>query len=270
MQAQMQDKVVLVTGGARGIGRAISEAFLRAGAKVMIGDLGTKASDWTYELSDADALQRSAQEQAAMGQVKATELDVTDSSSCAAAVAATLAAFGRLDVLINNAGVVQSGPIAEFAERDWDRIFAVNTKGIYLMVRAALPALRRSNDAAIVNTASIAGKQGYRNMVAYCGSKFAAIGITQALAAELAPDNIRVNAICPGVVGTAMWLEHLMPMNTLDQNAKTAEFERAMHEMIPLGRPQTPQDMGAAAVFLASAPNITGVSLSVAGGYEMS
>ena len=265
----MQGKVVLVTGGARGIGRAISEAFLRAGAKVMIGDLGAKAGDWTYDLSGADALKRSAQEQAAVGEVKATELDVTDAASCEAAVAATLAAFGGIDVLINNAGVVQSGPISEFSERDWDRVFAVNSKGIFLMVRAALPALRRSKQAAIVNTASIAGKQGYRNMVAYCGSKFAAIGITQSLAAELAPDNIRVNAICPGVVGTAMWLEHLMPMNTLDQATKNAEFEKAMKEMIPLGRPQTAQDMGAAAVFLASAPNITGVSLSVAGGYEM-
>jgi meso-butanediol dehydrogenase/(S,S)-butanediol dehydrogenase/diacetyl reductase len=265
----MQGKVVLVTGGARGIGRAISEAFLRAGAKVMIGDLGARAGDWTYDLSGADALKRSAQEQAAVGEVKATELDVTDAASCEAAVAATVAAFGGLDVLINNAGIVQSGPISEFSERDWDRVFAVNSKGIFLMVRAALPALRRSNGAAIVNTASIAGKQGYRNMAAYCGSKFAAIGITQSLAAELAPDNIRVNAICPGVVGTAMWLEHLMPMNTLDQAQKNAQFEQAMKDMIPLGRPQTAQDMGDAAVFLASAPNITGVSLSVAGGYEM-
>jgi len=265
----MQGRVVLVTGGARGIGRGISEAFLRAGAKVMIGDLGAKAGDWNYDLAGADVLQRSAAEQAKVGEVQATELDVTDAASCAAAVAATVAAYGSLDVLINNAGVVQSGPIGEFSEGDWDRIFAVNTKGIFLMSRAALPALKRSGNAAIINTASIAGKQGYRNMVAYCGSKFAAIGITQALAAELAPDNIRVNAICPGMVGTSMWLEHLMPMNTLDPAAKAAEFERLMKERIPLGRPQTAQDMAAAALFLASAPNITGVSLSVAGGYEM-
>lgn len=265
----MKGKVVLVTGGARGIGRGISEAFLRAGAKVMIGDLGDAGPDWTYELVDAQALRRSASEQAGLGDVRATELDVTDAKSCAAAVAATEAAFGGLDVLVNNAGVVQSGPIGDFAERDWDRIFAVNAKGIFLMVRAALPALRRSRDASIVNTASIAGKQGYRNMVAYCGSKFAAIGITQALAAELARDNIRVNAICPGMVGTAMWLEHLLPSNNLDPAQKTAQFDEAMRAMIPLGRPQTVQDMGAAAVFLAGSANITGVSLSVAGGYEM-
>jgi meso-butanediol dehydrogenase/(S,S)-butanediol dehydrogenase/diacetyl reductase len=260
---------VLVTGGARGIGRAISEAFLRAGAKVMIGDLGSKAGDWSYDLSGAEALAKSAEEQRTLGEVRSAELDVTDRNSCAAAVAATVSAFGGLDVLVNNAGVVQSGPISEFSEHDWDRTFAVNAKGIYLMVQAALPELKRSRNAAIVNTASIAGKRGYRNMVAYCGSKFAAIGITQALAAELAPDNIRVNAICPGMVGTAMWLEHLLPSNSVDPKEKNAEFEKAIGQMIPLGRVQTGEDMGQAAVFLASQPNITGVSLSVAGGYEV-
>ncbi len=272
----MQGRVVLITGGARGIGRGMAEAFLQAGARVMIADLGglagggaAGAGDWAYDLSGADALASAVAAQSAVGEIRATELDVTDPSSCEAAIASTLAAFGRLDVLVNNAGVVQSGPIAQFAETDWDRIFAVNTKGIYLMTRAALPALRQSTSAAIINTASIAGKKGYPNMVAYCGSKFAAIGITQALAAELAPDNIRVNAICPGMVGTAMWLEHLLPSNTADPREKAAEFEQAMHATIPLGRPQTAQDMGQAAVFLASAPNITGVSLSVAGGFEM-
>lgn len=262
----MNNRVVLVTGGARGIGLGIAEAFAGAGARVMLADLGARSGDWSYRLSGASDLERAVGGADAM---RAVELDVTDAASCEAAVAATVDAFGGLDVLVNNAGVVESGPIGEFAEADWDRIFAVNAKGLFLMTRAALPALRRSADAAVVNVASIAGKRGYPNMTAYCGSKFAAIGITQSLAAELAPDHIRVNAICPGMVGTAMWLEHLLPSNTVDPREKTAEFEQAMHERIPLGRPQTAADMGQAALYLAGAANVTGVSLSVAGGFEM-
>ena len=265
----MRGRVVLVTGGARGIGRGIAEAFLKAGARVMIADLGSAGTDWTYELAGSAELARSVVEQTELGDVQATELDVTVKASCAAAVANTIEAFGALDVLVNNAGVVQSGPTAGFSEADWDRIFAVNCKGIFLMTQAAIPALERSNHAAIVNTASIAGKKGYQRMAAYCGSKFAAIGITQSLAAELAPMGITVNAICPGMVGTAMWLEHLMPANTADPQDKDAEFTAAMQRTIPLRRPQTVQDMGQAAVYLASAANVTGVSLNVAGGYEM-
>jgi meso-butanediol dehydrogenase/(S,S)-butanediol dehydrogenase/diacetyl reductase len=269
----MKDRVVLVTGGARGIGRGIAEAFVRRGARVMIGDLGDAGTAaeaaWSYKLSSSRELDAAVGELKDAGDVRATILDVTDPASCEAAVAVTVDAFGRLDVLVNNAGIVGSGPIEAFEVAEWDRIFAVNTRGIFLMTRAALPALRRSDRAAVINTASIAGKKGYPNMAAYCGSKFAAIGITQSLAAELAKDGIRVNAICPGMVGTAMWLEHLMPSNVLEQDAKTAQFEAAMAKTIPLGRPQTAQDMGEAAVFLAEAPNVTGVSLSVAGGFEM-
>jgi meso-butanediol dehydrogenase / (S,S)-butanediol dehydrogenase / diacetyl reductase len=277
----MDGRVVLVTGGARGIGLGIAEAFLAAGARVMIAalgayadsgayaDPGARAGAWSYDLADRDALQQAASARAGAGEIRATELDVTVAASCEAAVQATLDAYGALDVLVNNAGIVQSGPIENFSEADWDRIFAVNVKGIFLMTRAALPALLRSANAAVINTASIAGKKGYPNMAAYCGSKFAVIGITQSLAAELASDNVRVNAICPGMVGTAMWLEHLLPSNTTDLARKQADFEQAMHDTIPLGRPQTVADMGQAAVFLATAPNITGISLSVAGGFEM-
>jgi len=137
------------------------------------------------------------------------------------------------------------------------------------MSQAALPFLSQSESASIVNTASIAGKKGYPNMSAYCGSKFAAIGITQSLAAELAPKNIRVNAICPGMVGTAMWLDHLLPSNATSSAQREEEFTASMQETIPLGRPQTAQDMGEAVLYLVTAPNVSGVALSVAGGFEM-
>ncbi len=103
-------------------------------------------------------------------------------------------------------------------------------------------------------------------MAAYCGSKFAAVGITQALCKELAPYNITVNALCPGIVGTAMWLEHLIPSNTTDEEEKHRNFEDAVNGIIPLGRPQTVDDMGQAALYLATARNVSGVALSVAGG----
>ena len=261
-------RTILVTGGARGIGRGIAHAFLANGDRVMIADL-PDGGEWNYDLASAEERKQTLAEAKVLGEVAATDLDVTVKASCEAAVQETLSRFGGLDVLVNNAGVLQSGPIGEFSERDWERVFAVNAKGVFLMTQAALPALKASSDAAIVNTASIAGKQGFRNLVAYCGSKFAVVGITQALATELAPDGIRVNALCPGMVGTAMWLEHLMPANTTDAAEQEQQFEDAMASMIPLGRPQTVEDMGQAAVYLAGAVNVTGVSLSVAGGYEM-
>lgn len=267
-------KTVLITGGARGIGRGMAAAFLGAGANVMVADLAAtgpqdSAQQWNYELSSNQELQTTVDELSSLGNIKATAVNVTDAQSCASAVQATVNAFGSLEILVNNAGVVQSGPLAEFSEADWDRTFAVNSKGIFLMSQAALAHLRDNAPASIINTASIAGKKGYPNMTAYCGSKFAAIGITQSLATELAPDGIRVNAICPGMVGTAMWLEHLLPPNRGANVSADQQFEDMMKETIPMGRPQTAEDMGAAAVYLASAPNVTGVALNVAGGFEM-
>ena len=264
----MSNPVVLITGGARGIGAGIAKSFLNAGYSTMVADIGVNAdlNDWTYELatkSDIDALKKDSPD------LKACSVDVTNFKSCEEAVNETIGYFGQLDVLINNAGIVNSGPIESFDEEAWDKIFEVNTKGIFLMTKAALSELRKSKSPSVINTASIAGKKGYANMSAYCGSKFAAIGITQSLANELAPDGIRVNAICPGMVGTAMWLEHLLPTNATDHPQKTREFEEMMQERIPLGRPQTSEDMGQAALYLASANNVTGISLSVSGGFEV-
>ncbi len=270
MSLSIDKRVVLVTGGARGIGAGIVTALAKAGARIMVADIGVAGNnqdDWRYSLASEDDLAQLL-DQPGM-QIQATHVDVTQADSCAAAVKATLDAYGQLDILINNAGVVDSGPIETFAAETWDKIFAVNTKGLFLMTQAALPALKQSDQACVVNTASIAGKKGYPNMSAYCGSKFAAVGITQSLAAELAPDNIRVNALCPGMVGTAMWLEHLLPTNATTDAQKTEEFTAAMAQTIPLGRPQTTQDMGEAVHYLVTAENVSGVALNVAGGFEM-
>ena len=225
-------RTILITGGARGIGKGIAKAFLEAGDQVMIGDLGTQAA-WNYDLASKSTLQEAISELEVFGTVNYVQLDVTDSNSCINAVSQTVKAFGNLDVLVNNAGVVGSGNVDVFKEQEWDRIFDVNVKGIFLMTRAALSDLRKSDNAAIVNTASIAGKKGSPGMSAYCASKFAAIGLTQSFAQEFASDGIRVNALCPGIVGTAMWLDHLMA------NEGEAAFQARMKALIPLGRPQT-------------------------------
>ena len=277
MKLSLSGRVALVTGGARGIGAGIVRALAGEGMRVMVADIGVSETgggtgardagrDWSYLMASDTDLEATL---ASGSDLAAVHVDVTDPASCAAAVAATVEEFGQLDILVNNAGVVDSGPIEDFNPEVWDRIFAVNAKGIFLMSQAALPYLRASDQACIVNTASIAGKKGYGNMSAYCGSKFAAIGITQSLATELAPEHIRVNVICPGMVGTAMWLEHLLPANTTDEAEKVEVFEARMAETIPLGRHQTTDDMGEAVVYLATAGNVTGVSLSVDGGFDM-
>lgn len=261
-------RVALITGGARGIGKGIAQSMLEAGAKVMIADLGKQTGQWSYPLADDDELQKTVKALSVYGEIQATSVDVTDSHSCHQAVATTLKVFGQLDILANNAGVIDSGSIADFSESAWEQIFAVNVKGVFLMTKAALGALRQSKNASILNTASIAGKKGHPNLAAYCGSKFAVIGITQSFALELGAENIRVNALCPGMVGTAMW-DHLMPSNATDGAQRAEELEAALSEQMPLGRSQTTTDMGEAAVYLVSAPNVTGISLVVAGGFEM-
>ncbi len=267
----MTAPVALVTGAARGIGLAMAQTLLKAGYRVMAADLPGD-QNWNYDLGHAKGLDQKLSSVATGAgnepSVAVCALDVTQTHSCTNAVAQTIETFGQLNLLVNNAGVVDSGPIRTFSEAAWDRIFAVNSKGIFLMSQAAIPHLKTAENPSIVNTASIAGKKGVSNMAAYCGSKFAAIGITQSLASELAPEGIRVNAICPGIVGTAMWLEHLMPKANAASEVAVA-FEDRSAELIPLGRPQTGDDMAEAVLYLARAENVTGIALTVAGGMEM-
>ena len=273
----IKGKSVIVTGAARGIGRGIAEAFAGEGARVVAADLGSLAveagSDWHYSLSAKSELEAAASAiNDRDGTCIAIEVDVSDRASCQNLVENSVEAFGGLDILVNNAGIIQTGPIVNFAESDWDRVFAVNVKGIFLMSQAAIPHLTQ-NGGLIINIASVAGKRGFPYMGAYCASKFAAIGLTQSMAAELAEFSIRVNAICPGNVDTSMWFDHLSKSKRRQQEhgTDTVEdtFAAVIQDHVPLGREQTPRDMAEAALYLTGADNVTGISLTISGGFEM-
>lgn len=269
-----EGKSAVVTGAARGIGRAIAEALSAAGARVVLADLGKRAGvregKWDYALASESELEETARSiRAGGGEVATVEVDVADKASCKRMAAAACDAFGTIDLLVNNAGLVKMGFLADYAESDWERLFAVNTKGTFLCTQAALPALAKQGGA-VVNVASIAGKRGYAGMAAYCASKFAVVGLTQAMAAELAGMGVRVNAVCPGFLATAMWMEHLshgVGLMTGKAGGREA-FDDFVRQNTPLGREQTPEDVAAAVLYLAGADNVTGVALNVAGGAE--
>lgn len=270
----LQGRTVLVTGGGRGIGRGIAEGFARRGARVAVADLGALASasgGWAYPLAGRADLQETVARLEALGaEAFAVEADVARADSCAALVSAVLERFGRLDVLVNNAGLLKLGPVVSFDEADWDRMFDVNVKGYFLMARAAIPALTRDGGA-MINVASVCGKSGFAMTATYCATKFAVIGLTQALARELAPQGVRVNAVCPGFVTTAM-LDHMEDVGVWQAIGFAGGPEgrrQALRTLVPLGEAQTPEDVAEAAVYLAAASSVTGVALPVAGGQVM-
>ena len=261
--AALEDRVALVTGGGRGIGRGIVHQLAKAGADVAIGDV------------DLENAEKTAGEVAELGRsALVLELDVTDAESARAGVARVLERFGRLDVLVNNAGVVQDHLGAEITERDFDRCFEVNLKGIWIVSRAVAGHFEERGAGKIVNIASIAGRRGGGGLAPYSASKAGAISLTQSLASDLGRHGINVNAVCPGLLWTPMWekLEGMFQGDVApDVVDKRATFEAYLRASCPLGREQTPEDIGDAVVFFASdaARNVTGQSLNVDGGIQM-
>ncbi|WP_437306374.1 SDR family oxidoreductase [Sorangium sp. So ce388] len=188
---RLKDKIALITGASRGIGRASALALSREGA-VVVGVARTAA--------DLDALERELR--AAGGRGLMIEADVTRAASVAACVERAVGELGRIDLLVNNAGIGGYRPFLEWSEDDYDRIMATNMKGTWLFCREVIPHMRRQGGGHIINVASVAGLQGYANEAIYCASKFAQVGLTQALDREFWQENIKVSAVCPGGVET--------------------------------------------------------------------
>jgi len=253
----LKAKVALVTGSGAGIGEAIAAAMAEAGASVVSVDI------------DAEAAQRTADKAAAF-QVKALPLQavVGDVRDIDRMIAATVGEFGRLDVIVNNAGVTRKAFIMDLTEEDWDRIHRVNAKGVFFCLQRAARQMIRQGGGRIINIASIAGR-GYpgTSNAAYAASKGAVIALTKTAAQQLAQHDINVNAICPGVTRTALGERNLV-VRAQEQGISVEEARARHYAHIPIGRANEPEDIAAMAVFLASpgARNITGQAYNVDGG----
>jgi 3-oxoacyl-[acyl-carrier protein] reductase len=240
---RLQGKATAVTGATRGIGRAIALAFAREGADVLVN--GRDAVAGRAVCREVEALGRRAVWHAA---------DVGRVAEARSVVAAAVAAFGHLDVLVNNAGLFERKPALEMEEADWDRLLDVNLKGAFFCAQAAARAMQERGGGAIVNVASDAAWSGGINPCAhYAASKAGMVSFTRSLAKELAPQGIRVNALAPGLI-------------TTDMGGTAGSTLPGL--VIPLGREGTPDEVAAAAVFLASdeASYVTGANLNLSGG----
>ena len=247
----MDNRRALVTGGASGFGLETARALLAQGAQVAVADINT---DVLHAAALAGALP--------------LEIDVTSSASVDRGVAAAVEAFGGLDTLINSAGVIHLGSIEETSDADWDRVIDIDLKGVFLCCRAAAPPLRRSGQGRIVNLGSDVGKVGCSHIVAYCAAKHGVVGLTRALAGELAADSVTVNCVCPvGVSGTQMG-QQVLAYKKQTTGAAGEDILGATAADIPLGRNPVPADIVNAILFFLKDESsfLTGVALDVDGG----
>ena len=249
----LSDRVALVTGAGSGIGEAIARRFTRAGAHVVVTDVdapnGAHVTDAIRQLG---------------GLATFLPLDVTDERACADVAEQVHAEYGRLDVLVNNAGVGHVGTLMETTGADLDRLYAVNVRGVFNVTKAFLPGMLERQRGVVINLASIGGVLGIRDRFGYCATKFAVVGMTKCLALDHAADGIRATCICPGRVETPFVTERL---------AQYEDPEAARREMTatqPVGRMGHPDEIAAAALSLASdeAAFVTGAPVIIDGGWS--
>jgi len=263
---RLAEKVALVTGGGAGIGRAIVLALGTAGADLLVADVRSETAQAVAKEAEAQGRRAAA-----------LHMDVSREAGVRDAITEGLRAFGRIDILVNNAGVNPGLglPFTRQVEADWDAVFNVNVKSVFFTCKHLAPHFMERRSGKIVNIASIAGPLSSQSMPSYSVAKMGVVTLTKIVAKDLAPYNVNVNAVCPGLLWTDMWKrigEVIRETNPAYQNLTPREmFERRVAEWIPMKREQTPEDVANAVVFLASeeARNITGQALMVDGGVVM-
>jgi meso-butanediol dehydrogenase/(S,S)-butanediol dehydrogenase/diacetyl reductase len=258
MPRRLEGQCIIVTGGGRGIGAEMAKALAREGGSVAVADIDEEIARETAQAIEG-----------AGGRALPVRVDVRDRQSVAAMIDATVRAFGGLDTVFNNAGIAQVRPFLEITEEDWRTVMDVNGLGVLIgMQEAAKRMIEQGTGGSIVNTASIAGKQGYEPLAHYSASKFGVVALTQAGARAFARHQIRVNAICPGVVATDMW--KLIDKGFKDSGLTSRDNEafETFAATALLGRGSRPDDMAGVALFLASPDSafMTGQTLLVDGG----
>jgi 3-oxoacyl-[acyl-carrier protein] reductase len=245
---RLTGKVSIITGAAQGIGRATAVKFAKEGAKVAVCDVNTVAIDETVKLI-----------QDAGGEAAGYRVDVTDKASIAQMVEGVMAKWGRIDTLVNNAGIVQDAQFKKMSEEQFDRVIDVNLKGVYNCTKAVVDIMLAQNSGCILNASSIVGIYGNFGQTNYAASKFAVIGMTKTWARELGRKGIRANAVCPGFIATPILKQ--MPEKVLQD----------MAGKVPLGRLGLPEEIANVFAFLASdeASYVNGAVISVDGGMTL-
>ena len=254
----LEGKVAIITGGARGIGAAIGARYAQEGARVVVADILRDKAEATAGMIGSDAI--------------AVQFDGTDPESIESLMTTTVTACGRVDCLVNGAAVFDLAPLLDVTEASFDKVFAINVKGLLFTAQSVAGQMVKQGDGGkIINIASQAGRRGEPLVPVYCASKAAVISLTQSMGLDLIKHGINVNGIAPGVVDTPMW-DEVDALFAHYENKKIGQKKREVGEAVPYGRMGRPEDLAGAAVFLASSASdyIVAQTLNVDGGNWMS
>ncbi len=263
----LENRVAIVTGGAQGLGEALSQRLAREGCSVMVADINAEQAAQT-----ADAITKMLQEGGSSRCAKSMAVDVTNEEQVAALVDRTVAEFGRLDLLVSNAGILIAEEITEFPAAKWKAVIDVNLYGYFLCAKHAARVMKAQRKGVIIQINSKSGKKGSFKNSAYAASKFGGIGLTQSIALDLAEYGVRVNAVCPGnLLDSPLWVNSLYKQYAKKWGITEAEVRQRYIDQVPMKRGCTYDDVCNVVVFLASDQSsyMTGQAINVTGGQEM-